>query len=476
MLIKHETRAFSAPGKALLAGGYLVLYPQYQSLVVALSARMHAVVTSATREDIEGIYIKVMSEQFNNDEWNYRVYSKHGFIPMEINDRDNPFLEQVIFNVCNYFFPKDICQLPKGNYIKIELFSDTQFHSEVDTTVRGNQYLSFNYHRKTITEVPKTGLGSSASLVTVLTTALCHIMMEDELNVLNFKHLKIIHNLSQVAHCQAQGKIGSGFDVAAAIYGSVIYKRFPPDIVANLPDMDLTCLDKYHNALKNLVDCVDWEILTKSIMLPPGLKLVMGDVNTGSETVKLVSKVRQWYDSNLPHSLEIFQTINKNNLQVIETLHELIELHENNAERYEKIIADLNKAKLLKKLDSDSDEIVEDTENDNQDERIKKICQAVKKIRTCFKTITQESGAPVEPELQTKLLNHCLQLTGVVTAVVPGAGGYDAIALLCTEQTNLTKLTENDPHFDNVKWLQLRQSSKGLKEENPEQYEDLLYK
>ena len=38
-------RAFSAPGKALLAGGYLVLKPEYRSYVVALSARMHALVS-----------------------------------------------------------------------------------------------------------------------------------------------------------------------------------------------------------------------------------------------------------------------------------------------------------------------------------------------------------------------------------------------------------------------------------------------
>ena len=43
---KTNKRAFSAPGKALLAGGYLVLDPKYKAYVVALSARMHAVIQS----------------------------------------------------------------------------------------------------------------------------------------------------------------------------------------------------------------------------------------------------------------------------------------------------------------------------------------------------------------------------------------------------------------------------------------------
>ena len=41
------SKAFSAPGKALLAGGYLVLDPNYGAYVTALSSRMHAVIESS---------------------------------------------------------------------------------------------------------------------------------------------------------------------------------------------------------------------------------------------------------------------------------------------------------------------------------------------------------------------------------------------------------------------------------------------
>lgn len=38
----------------------------------------------------------------------------------------------------------------------------------------------------------------------------------------------LIHNLSQFCHSLAQGKVGSGFDVSSAVYGSQLYSRFTP--------------------------------------------------------------------------------------------------------------------------------------------------------------------------------------------------------------------------------------------------------
>ena len=42
---------------------------------------------------------------------------------------------------------------------------------------------------------------------------------------------KQVHNLAQLSHCCAQGKIGSGFDVAAAVYGTMQYVRFSPQVI-----------------------------------------------------------------------------------------------------------------------------------------------------------------------------------------------------------------------------------------------------
>ena len=62
--------AVSAPGKVLLAGGYLVLDKDYSGLVFALSARIHAV--SAVDETAPN-RITVISPQFAGAEWAYDI-------------------------------------------------------------------------------------------------------------------------------------------------------------------------------------------------------------------------------------------------------------------------------------------------------------------------------------------------------------------------------------------------------------------
>ena len=76
-------------------------------------------------------------------------------------------------------------------------------------------------------EIVKTGMGSSAALTTSLVGSLLQyfdvvdISAPDELNGVFGKSKRIVHNLAQLAHPIAQGKIGSGFDVASAVYGIV---------------------------------------------------------------------------------------------------------------------------------------------------------------------------------------------------------------------------------------------------------------
>lgn len=62
-------------------------------------------------------------------------------------------------------------------------------------------------------------------------------------------------------------------------------------------------------------------------------------------------------------------------------------------------------------------------------------------LKACFKSIRkniramgEKSGVPIEPPAQTKLLDACEGVPGVVGGTVPGAGGYDAIALLIEDK------------------------------------------
>lgn len=447
-----EKRAFSAPGKALLVGGYLVLEPEYRSYVVALSARMHAVVSTSAPERKGSPVIQLTSSQFNNDCWNFEVEQNDGYLAKEKYNKKNPFIEKVLFNVLNYFNPP----ISTLQDIHIDIFSDSGYHSQSSSTLKKNNFKEFAFHTKSITDVPKTGLGSSAGLVTVLTTALASVFKPD-LNVCSTSELEFVHKLAQVAHCQAQGKVGSGFDVASATFGSIIYQRFEPKLITNLPDHSETGIQVYRESLQSLVDEINWNITIDRVKLPEKLRLMMGDVNNGSETTKLVAKVKEWYEKEYPRSLHVYQGINSQNLALMKSLNDLNAISEADMHSYLQMINAITSGDK-RQIESHTD--------------LKDLRDAVKEIRRNFRLITKESQADIEPAVQTALLDACMDLKGVLTGIIPGAGGYDAIALICTDDANLKSQTDGKKEFEAITWLDLHQADIGIVEENPSHYCD----
>lgn len=72
MASKNSTVAVSAPGKVLLAGGYLVLDRRYTGLVFGLSARINVVTGEIhTGPGVQLNEIVVDSPQFVNAQWRY---------------------------------------------------------------------------------------------------------------------------------------------------------------------------------------------------------------------------------------------------------------------------------------------------------------------------------------------------------------------------------------------------------------------
>lgn len=68
----------SAPGKVLLAGGYLVLDPQFSGIVVSTSARFYTVIRD-TANSGRAHQITVRSPQFIDATWSYdTIYSHRG--------------------------------------------------------------------------------------------------------------------------------------------------------------------------------------------------------------------------------------------------------------------------------------------------------------------------------------------------------------------------------------------------------------
>ncbi|EPE24408.1 Ribosomal protein S5 2-like protein [Glarea lozoyensis ATCC 20868] len=395
--------AVSAPGKVLLAGGYLVLDRTYTGLVFGLSARIHVLVHDiASSSGVEISEIIVHSPQFQAASWNYgyNLVKERGGVHVtqlqgysaEPSSR-NPFVQTALEYALTYISTV----LPASQKIeptKLTILADDSYYSNPpqSTVTPDSRFSDFNV---TLKQAHKTGLGSSAALVTAFTGALLsHYLPRSSFDLASTEGKNILHNLAQAAHCAAQGKVGSGFDVAAAVYGTCIYRRFSPSILSSLGEPGSK---DFASRVKSVVDNTstmkhenwDTEISSNSVSVSKGYALVMCDVDCGSETVGMVKKVLEWRKNDPDGSKKLWDALQISNESLASAL---------------------------------SSENKED------------VTSAFSAVREKIREMGTASGVPIEPAEQTELIDAVTAaVPGVLGGVVPGAGGYDAIVLLAQD-------------------------------------------
>ncbi len=288
-----------------------------------------------------------------------------------------------------------ICHLPVEPVgdLNITILADDDYYSHTKLSTKG----TFSKFGVTLIKAHKTGLGSSAALVTSLTAALLGAFVPEAASSEFASHQDVIHNLAQAAHCAAQGKVGSGFDVAAAVYGSCLYRRFTPSVLEHVGDAGSEGFgERLHRCVENLDPDHPWdtEVLKQAVQIPKSLRLVMCDVDCGSQTPGMVKKVLGWQKER-PEEADLLW----NALQ----------------QGTEDLCTELKRLAQLEAIEEMNYENLRDT---------------ISTIRSLVREMSHKSGVPIEPPSQTRLLDACSAVPGVVGGVVPGAGGYDAVVLL----------------------------------------------
>lgn len=336
--------------------------------------------------------------------------------------------------------------------LSVTILADNDYYSETATSKgpasqgRGGRFVNFGVP---LQEAHKTGLGSSAALVTALVSSLVihRTMQADDLGAGRDK----LHNLAQAAHCAAQGKVGSGFDVAAAVYGSCLYKRFSPAILEAIGDVGSAGFDERLFAVVEDADQEhpwDTECVDFGMRLPRGMQMVLCDVECGSQTPSMVKKVLEWRNANRKEADILWASLQNNNERL----------------RQE-----------LKRLAQHPDA--------NTDGGFSEVRTLIQRTRQHIRTMTRRTGVPIEPSVQTELLDRVSEVDGVIGGVVPGAGGYDAIVLLIRDDPAvITRLNELFANYEsgveddfggkigNVRLLNVRHGSEGVKNEILENY------
>ncbi|KUJ16309.1 Phosphomevalonate kinase, partial [Mollisia scopiformis] len=389
--------AVSAPGKVFLAGGYLVLDRAYTALVFALSARVHVLVHDIdTSQGVDLAEIVVQSPQFRDATWNHGYHlagDQGGVVVTQLQGGSqaassrNPFVETALLYALTYI--SSVLPSTTIKPAKVTILADNDYYSNTSSTTLPS-YPKFSDFAVRLQDAHKTGLGSSAALVTAFTGALLtHYLPSTLFSLSTPEGRSKLHNLAQVAHCAAQGKVGSGFDIATAVYGTCVYRRFSPSILASLGE---PASAKFSVRVQHIVDDTDpsikWdtEISKNGVTIPEGMALVMCDVDCGSQTVSMVKKVLEWRKSVPEEAKELWDELQACNDVLAEKLRKgcMVELGE-----------------------------------------------AFVAIRALIRDMTEASGVPIEPKEQTELLDAVTrEVEGVAGGVVPGAGGYDAIVLL----------------------------------------------
>lgn len=326
-------------GKVLILGGYLVLFPKYFGVVLACTSKVTCTLKSL-QDHNNSIWIK--SPQFN-------LQTCFKSVPFSDPGDSNIFISETLKTTL-YFV--SLYKELKATDIEIEIHGDEAFYT-----------------------CGKTGLGSSAALTTSLVKV---ILQYYELN-----DLRLVHYVAQVSHFRAQEKIGSGFDVSAAVFGSILFRRHVSETVKGL--LDHLFIEK--NVLEREMEA--WKCPEK-FDIGGSLQVVLCcNQVSGANTRILVRELLKWVEE-------------KNNFGYFDQMQQYI----------------LEFLDLLK------------TENW---EKMKIVSSNVK---TLLRFISTESGVEILPEdIKTQMDQVESSLTDVVFSSVPGAGGYDAYYFLINKPT-----------------------------------------
>ncbi|WWC64941.1 phosphomevalonate kinase [Kwoniella dejecticola CBS 10117] len=491
----------SSPGKVLLAGGYLVLERAFSGLVVATSSRFyssatHLPSTSAAPASSTEARISVRAGQFprKQSEWIYKLSITDGAMHLdqmnEAQAGSNKFIYLTLLQTMAVAYEKIVAEEGQGGEeaakelldritqggktagLDIVVLADNDFYSQreqlsalsLPTHINSLSSLEpFTPLPRPIAQTNKTGLGSSAALVTSLVASLLSHLgivtipsshLSDQST--STSDLGLVHSVAQFIHCLAQGKVGSGFDVSSAVFGTHIYTRFSPSILTPLMHDPADHIPL--NAQPTLLPILDpskWDQRNSSFRLPRGLRLILADVDAGTDTPSFVGKVLKWRKENPEVSDELWRGLDTANMQ-LERL--LSELAGKEGERdYSGTISRM------------AERGIEGNEANPVANLLHEIRTTLFAIRGFQRKMSELSGVPIEPPEQTRLIDACSELPGVIGGGVPGAGGFDALFLLIIDDPSV--IARVDGLWSSWKEMSVcpllaRQSDGGLRVEN----------
>ncbi len=350
-----------APGKILWIGGYSVLERPNISFVSAVDAYVTAKL-SKSRENSISLNAPQLGMSCKG-----LIDANTGHI-----DADTP-KELLLFKTAAEVASRYVAGLgAKVNGFGITTVSDKAFAYSVSEG-----------------KIAKSGLGSSAA-VTVATVGSVLKAFK-----MSFSENDALHKLSQIAHSIATGKVGSGFDIAASSFGSILYTRYSAEIVKELPP------DYSNDQLIGLVKR-KWDYTIERFPLPDSFRMSFANFGGSMITTQAIGSISK-FKENDPHTYsDLITEINEQNNAAVKALRGI--------------------------------------KNGNND-AFAEFRAAFNRGRSLTKKLGVLGNVGIEPDDCTDLIAES-ERRGAFVAKLPGAGGRDAIAALSLDDISQVSLLD----------------------------------
>jgi phosphomevalonate kinase len=351
-----------APGKILWLGGYSVLERPNISFVTAVDSYVTASVSLSEDNSV------VLDAPQLNAKVTGVIDTSSGALSIEV-PKELLLLKTSVEVAGRY--AASLGMKPKGIRVR------TQNDSAFSYTITGGK-------------IAKSGLGSSAAVTVASAAAVLKAYG------VNASQDDALHKIAQIAHSIATGKVGSGFDIAAAAHGTILYTRYSPDLVKSFPAT-------YQNSdLSGLIK-KKWDYAIERFSMPKMFKMLFANfVGESMITTAAVGSVSKFKEKDPQKYKELVDGINVENQAA---------------------------AKALRAINSNTD--------------VKGNLQAFKdafnKGRLLTKQLGVLSNVSVEDDDLTRLIDESTS-NGAFVAKLPGAGGRDSIAALTLDQQSYEKL------------------------------------
>ncbi len=346
---QQKSATVSAPGKLMLSGEWSVLENGVPCIVLAVNKRVYA----TTKESSEP---RVVLKDFGID----TKYALRGIsVSFQKDDERLAFTKHSIETALKYIQAKGL---------RVRTF-DLETKSDISA-------VEFNGKKM------KLGFGSSAAAVVAIIGAILRL---HSINIETETGREKLFKLATIAHYYAQGKIGSGFDIAASTFGgALMYRRFDAEWL------------QQELAIKTIVEITGekWPgFQHKNISLPKEFELCVGFTGRSASTRILVKKMK---DYRLHYPEAYMKTIN--------SIRDITE----------------NLAEALESGDT------------------KKICLLLDANRLLLQRLSEESQSGLEIPEHGKMSEIAARFGAV--AKFSGAGGGDCSIAVCFDKKTAEKI------------------------------------